>query len=137
MLLGVGASVVLIGCFLLLAPGLVRNAVCNALANSSTDNEAPATCLWDSYQQGRTATGTFATVTAEGDPVTYSIWILQRNLIRVTIQSRDRYGPRGTFDYTCSGLTWLGAANGVVHLVATGCQGPAGYLDNAGRLTVP
>lgn len=140
--LGVCALAVLTGGLFILAPWRLGNEAtpagpCWAATVSPKDNEGSATCRWESYQQGLTSTGVVATFTVEGDPITYSIRVLSRNAIRVTVQSQDKYGPRGRFDYTCSGLALVQAANGVGHLAATGCQGPAGYVDDAGRLTVP
>ena len=76
--------------------------------------------------------------TVEGDQVTYTVMVMATS-IQVSVQSQDRYGPQGLFSYACTGFTQKPALNdpGHVYLVATGCQGPKGFLDDDGRLTIP
>jgi len=76
--------------------------------------------------------------TVEGDPVTYTVAVMPTS-IQVSVQSQDRYGPPGLFNYNCTGFTQTPALNDPrhVYLVATGCQGPQGFLDDNGRLTIP
>jgi hypothetical protein len=77
-------------------------------------------------------------LTVEGDPVTYTVEV-SGAAVRVSIQSKDRFGPQGFFVYACGGLAQKAAANdsGHVYLVATGCNGPQGFADDTGNVTVP
>lgn len=77
-------------------------------------------------------------LTIEGDPITYAV-VVSGTSVQVSIQSKDRFGLRGTFAYECTGLTQKAAANdsGHTYLLATGCAGPQGFLDDRGDLTIP
>ncbi len=77
-------------------------------------------------------------LTIEGDPITYTVELLGA-AVRVSIQSKDRFGLQGLFVYACSGLTQKAATNGSghVYLVATGCAGPQGFVDDSGHVTLP
>lgn len=99
----------------------------------------PADCMLLAYTTDRIADAEIVSFTVEGDPVKYTLNVTPPS-VRVAIWSQDRYGPTGYFTYTCSGLKREVAVNSVVpgytYLVATGCSGPPGYVDN-GRVIVP
>ena len=113
-------------------------ASCGSVVNGPTYDSQPAECLWRAYQGHRTARAIMVDTTVEGDPIQYTVDI-STSRVGITIQSQDRYGPQGSFIYDCSGLTQRPAINGSghVYLVGTGCQGPQGFLDDSGRVTIP
>lgn len=77
-------------------------------------------------------------VTPEGDPVTYTVTVSQAG-VQVTVQSQDRFAPRGLFVYNCDGLSQQASVNGSgrIYLVATKCSGQQGYVDDGGNVLIP
>ena len=121
------------------ASGAVQDkASCGQVVNGTHYDAAPILCLWRAYQARQPARGVMTDLTVEGDPVIYTVAIM-RAAVQVSVQSQDRFGPQGSFSYSCSGLTQKLATNGSghVYLVATGCQGPPGYVDDSGQITIP
>lgn len=117
---------------------LSHEASCGNVVNGSNYNPQPAQCLWNAYQARQAGQAVMVNLTVEGDPISYAVDVLG-TAVRVSITSQDRFGPRGSFIYVCSGLTQKMATNGSGHLylVATGCQGPQGFVDDSGRVTIP
>jgi hypothetical protein len=112
---------------------------CGHVVNSVNNYNAQVPgCLWHAYQAQETATGIMVNFTVEGDPITYTVTV-RPTTIDVGIQSQDRYGSRGFFAYTCGGLSQKPALADARHiyLVATGCRGPQGFVDDNGAITIP
>jgi hypothetical protein len=110
----------------------------NAVNGPQGYNSDPPDCLWSAYRRGQSAQAVIVDITPEGDPITYTVEVSSA-AVRVSIQSKDKFGPQGLFVYACGGLTQKAATNGSGHfyLVATGCTGPQGFLDDSGDVTVP
>jgi hypothetical protein len=98
----------------------------------------PTECLWQAYSAGTTAQAIVIQYTVEGDPITYAVNLKSANRIDISIESQDRFGPKGSFAYSCHGLTRQAVLNPSVrfNLVVTGCTGPIDFLDGS-RLTIP
>jgi hypothetical protein len=94
----------------------------------------PTECLWKAYLAGAAAQAIIVQFTAEGDPITYALSISSPTHIEIDIDSKDRYGPRGRFGYSCIDLTRHPTVS--VFLIATGCTGPPSFLDGS-NLTIP
>jgi hypothetical protein len=111
---------------------------CGRAVNSGSSHDArPTDCIWQAYLAGTTAQAIVVQYTTEGDPMTYAINLVSANRIDVTIQSKDRFGPKGSFAYSCQGLTRQPAQNPSLYfLVATDCSGPRDFLDGS-RLVIP
>lgn len=103
-----------------------------------TYNPRPPDCLWRAYANSTAAQAIMVNYTTEGDPVSYAVNIISKGRIEVSIESRDRFGPQGSFSYSCQALTRQPAAQlpGRFFLVLTGCAGPPDFLDGS-RLTIP
>jgi hypothetical protein len=117
---------------------LLANPSCgNAVNRLDRFDPRPNQCLWQAYTAGRTAQAIVVEYTTEGDPITYAVNVGAHE-INVRIDSQDRFGPKGTFAYTCDGLSLEPAPNPSAHffLIATGCTGPSDFLDSA-RLLIP
>ncbi len=119
----------------------------NSLANPSCGNAVnkgnhfdprPNDCLWQAYSNGTTAQAIVTEYTIEGDPITFAVNLSAANEVDVRIDSQDRFGPKGTFEYVCHGLSREPAPNASAphFLIATGCTGPSDFLDHA-RLLIP
>jgi hypothetical protein len=118
---------------------LLANPSCGRAVNvSDRVDTRPNECLWQAYSAGGTAQATVIQYTTEGDPITYSVNLGVANEIDVRIDSQDRFGPKGTFAYTCHGLSREPAPNASAHmfLFATTCTGPHDFLDGS-RLLIP
>lgn len=97
----------------------------------------PTNCLWNNYLAHQPAHADMTNYTTEGDPVEYIATIGPSSAIGIAVLSRDRYGPQGTFQYSCSGLSREPAPlTGRYFLMATGCVGPPEFLDGS-RLMIP
>jgi len=98
----------------------------------------PNDCLWQAYSNGTTAQAIVTEYTIEGDPITFAVNLSAANEVDVRIDSQDRFGPKGTFEYVCHGLSREPAPNASAphFLIATGCTGPSDFLDHA-RLLIP
>jgi hypothetical protein len=98
----------------------------------------PPVCLWNAYLSQKAAHADMTNYTVEGDPIEYLASIDASNAIHITVVSRDRYGPRGTFQYSCSGFAWQEAADPSErsYLIATGCAGAPDFVDGS-RLFIP
>jgi hypothetical protein len=98
----------------------------------------PPACLLQAYQVGHPAHAVMVNLTVEGDPIDYTVEVLN-SAVRVSIQSKDRFGQQGLFVYLCGALTQKAATNGSdhVYLVASGCTGPQGFVDDGGNVTIP
>jgi hypothetical protein len=98
----------------------------------------PTECLWQAYSTGRPAKATVVQYTIEGDPITFAVDLASTEQIDVGIDSKDRYGPNGSFSYSCNGLSREPVLNiqGRFHLIVTGCTGPPAYLFES-RLNIP
>lgn len=98
----------------------------------------PSDCLWRAYANGTSAQAIVVNYTTEGDPVSYAVNIISKGRIQVSIESQDKYGPQGSFSYSCTAMTRQPAAQlpGRFFLVLTGCSGPPDFLDGS-RLTIP
>lgn len=98
----------------------------------------PTECLWRAYSAGTTAQATVAQYTIEGDAITFEMLVFSPDDVDVNIQSQDRYGPQGSFAYSCHGLTRQPIPNVLGHpyLIVTDCTGPRDFLD-VSRLTIP
>jgi hypothetical protein len=99
----------------------------------------PAECVWSAFSSGRKADAVITSITVEGDPIRYGVNVKPPS-VAVDIWSQDRFGLSGHFRYSCSGLTHGAATNSAspayIFLVATGCTGPRGYVDE-GRVIIP
>jgi len=98
----------------------------------------PTDCLWLAYSAGGAAQAIVVQYTTEGDPITYGVKVSSSTQIGVSIQSQDRFGPRGSFQYSCHGLTRqpYGSLSEHFLLVVTDCAGPRDFLDGS-RLIIP
>jgi hypothetical protein len=98
----------------------------------------PPSCLWSVFSSGSTGHAVMTNYTVEGDPVTFGVAISAKDKISISIVSHDRFGAQGGFAYACSGLTrqLVSGSPGRFYLVATGCTGPLGFLDDSGRVTI-
>jgi hypothetical protein len=98
----------------------------------------PNDCLWQAYSSGTAAQALITEYTTEGDPITFAVKLSAANEVDVRIDSQDRFGPKGTFEYVCHGLIREPAPNpsAPAFLIATGCTGPSDFLDHA-RLLIP
>lgn len=140
-IIGLAAALFLIGCLLALA-GRSRASSnqpsCGVVANGSSYHTEPIDCLWRAYQAHQSAQAVMVDITVEGDPITYTVDLIGSE-INVRIDSKDRFGPRGQFVYGCSGFARKTSTNnsGHAYLVATGCTGPQGYVDDGGKVTIP
>jgi hypothetical protein len=127
-----------------LATGLIfkqasaPSASCGSVVNGPSYHPEPVECLWRAYQDHRVAGAVMTNITIEGDPIAYSVEI-STSTISLRIQSDDRFGQRGLYAYRCTGLARAPSVNGSgrLYLVATGCVGPQGFVDDAGRVTIP
>jgi len=104
----------------------------------ATYDARPTECLWRAYSAGTTAQATVVQYTIEGDPITFEMLVFSVDHVDVNIQSQDRYGPKGSFAYSCHGLTRQPIPNALGHpyLIVTDCTGPRDFLD-VSRLTIP
>jgi hypothetical protein len=111
------------------------NPSCGRVVNDALFSDArPTECLWKAYLAGTAAQAIIVQFTAEGDPITYAVNISSPTHVDIDIDSKDRYGPRGRFGYSCIDLTRHPTVR--VFLIATGCTGPQSFLDGS-NLTIP
>jgi hypothetical protein len=115
-----------------------RQPSCGTVVNGAQYDATPTDCLWRAYSSSQPAQATMVNTTVEGDHITYVVNVLTDG-VHVSIDSNDKFGPRGTFAYTCRGMTHKPSTNGSgrPYLVATGCTGPSGFVDDAGSITIP
>lgn len=113
---------------------------CGKSVNLGNQYDArPPSCLWSVFSSGATGHAVMTNYTVEGDPVTFAVAIPAKDRISIDIVSKDRFGPQGGFAYICSGLTRqpVSGSPGRFYLVATGCNGPPGFVDDGHRVTIP
>ncbi len=121
------------------ASQLAGHPLCGQALNLGLNYDShPPDCLWQAYTSGAAADAIMVDYTTEGDPVSYTVDIVSKERIQVSIQSQDRYGPQGSFAYVCQAMTRQPAAHlpGRFYLLLTGCSGPPDFLDGS-RLTIP
>jgi hypothetical protein len=146
LVLAAAAIVVVVGALVArLAPSLqppappVSPPFCGRSVNIGPAYDArPTECLWQAYSTGKPAKAIVVQYTIEGDPVTFAVDLASGEQIDVGIDSKDRYGPNGSFSYSCNGLSRepVLTLQGRFHLIVTGCTGPPGYLFES-RLIIP
>ena len=65
----------------------------------------PLNCFYEAFNEGRLTEARTIRYTVEGDPITYDLKIvLARKRTEVTVDSKDNFGPKGTFNYVCEGI---------------------------------
>jgi hypothetical protein len=91
---------------------------------------APLECLLRAETAGESSEARMTFLTTEGDPITYDLLLSQPNSrIALTVDSRDRFGARGQFNYQCGPLQRLPGRNpGTYFYELSGCSGPPAFM---------
>lgn len=61
-------------------------------------------CFWNAYQAGKAAEFSTVAYTTEGDPISYKVKVLATDRIDVSVDSKDKFGKQGQFEYTCTSM---------------------------------
>lgn len=97
----------------------------------------PLECLWQAYSVGRAASGQTINSTVEGDQITFTVSVVSAQRLKARIDSNDRYGPRGQFNYVCQAMIRVPSPGFPrTSYALTGCTGDPRWLDT-GQLTIP
>jgi hypothetical protein len=137
-LAGVAVAVLAVGAFLLLRPAVAPTPQCGVLRSGpgSSGPESPDTrpldCFYQAFQQGRLTDVRTVRTTPEGGRITYDLRIaVPGRRILASIDSRDRFFPRGRFHYSCEGMWNVPDAGraGRSHLTLTGCHDERGFIE--------
>jgi len=95
-------------------------------------------CLRDAYLSNRQATFRTVAYTVEGDPITYAVDVLQRDRIRVLIDSGDNFGAKGQFLYTCTAMAFTDNSGFVLQgCDPSGAGGDRAFLTEDGEVHIP
>lgn len=86
-------------------------------------------CLWDAYQAKKPAGLSLTRHTIEGDPITFTLRVLEDSSIEVVEDNQDRFGARGVRRSTCKTLEQRPSADGRSGFVLSGCVGGAEKIE--------
>ncbi len=92
--------------------------------------------MYEAFTEGRLTEARTIRRTIEGDPITVDLKIvLARKRIEVTVDSKDNFGPKGTFSYVCEGIERVPEPNESTgyRVVLTECWESRGFISH-GRL---
>jgi hypothetical protein len=79
-------------------------------------------CLWEAYQNAKTASLAITIHTVEGDPIKYLIDVHNKDDIDVTIDSHDHFGPHGVRHTKCGSITKFLSPQGRFGFTFQGCK---------------